>query len=403
MAHSLPDATQTGDVGEDDPLPCLVTLFDPPTDQICEFGDITLTVYDDARPTIRIRVSSCILATFSKVFKALFHGKFCEGRSEEVILNEAPRPMRMMCSLLHMQPLDETPDSAEMMALAVLADKYDCTVPLQYAISCLLSEFAESSIEAVGLGHLVTAAYMADQPVHFRRFTQESVLRGVVRPDQFDEWLLELLPWNLPGKPSYVTRIWHYAKWNKASLAAQQAVARNELNRQVTALIDQFSIAGEGTGINQAFLDMIRSYGIWPLDHRRWSISVMLATLDSLDMGKLVDVYYGQRLKAAEARVATKDYYDLVTTDSILTPAPPLPSRNYIEQIIAKVKDICVGLCLDCVKGHFEACRHKHPDPWMMWEMPCVCGSTWGEPVSGWNIACECKPTQKPDDWEAIW
>ncbi|KAK5135233.1 hypothetical protein LTR08_005483 [Meristemomyces frigidus] len=201
MAHATAGGPSTGDDAADDTLPSLVTLFDPPTDDICAFGDTIITVHDDARPTIRIRISSCILATFSTVFKALLRGKFCESKSEEVVLHEPPRPMRMLCSLLHLQPLDETPDSIELLELTVLVDKYNCTVPLQYAISCLLDDAARSSIE-LKPGHLVTAAYMADQPVHFRKFTRDLVLHSTLRSDQLDERSLELLPSDLLGKLS---------------------------------------------------------------------------------------------------------------------------------------------------------------------------------------------------------
>ena len=108
-----------------------------------------------------------------------------------------------MCTLLHMQPLDDIPDSYEMMELAVLVDKYDCTVPLRYAISCLLDNVACKPIQwgsERSLNHMVTAAYVADQPVHFRNFTRDLVLHSAVRPDRFAERCLELLPCDLLGE-----------------------------------------------------------------------------------------------------------------------------------------------------------------------------------------------------------
>ena len=204
MASTIASDPPTDDNIADDPLPYLVTLFDPPPDNICELGDITLTILDDARPTIRIKVSSCILATFSKVFKALFRGKFCEGGSEEVVLHEPPRPFKMLCSLLHLQPLDDTPDGPELVELMVLVDKYDCTVPLRSSISCLLDDVAASSNDSVKPGHLVAAAYVADQPVHFRKFTRDLVLCSTLRPDQLDERAVELLHPDLLSEPKCI-------------------------------------------------------------------------------------------------------------------------------------------------------------------------------------------------------
>lgn len=206
MAITAADKAQQEKVTEDEILASLVILFDPPTDSICEFGDVTLIVDDALHPTLRMKVSSCILATSSKVFRALFSNKLSEDRSKEILLREPPRAMRMLCGLLHLQPLDEAPESLELLELAVLADKYDCTSSLGYAFKCILGD-AKNSTSYSRLDHLVTAAYMVGQPKHFRDITKELVLHSVLRPDQVDERCLELLPPNLLGETSSSTRI----------------------------------------------------------------------------------------------------------------------------------------------------------------------------------------------------
>lgn len=92
----------------------LCTLFEPNEDCICEFGDVILVVDDGFHPVEKLRVSSCILAMSSRVFKALFSKRYAEGlngkdRSSkepyEVQLQDAPGPMKQLCQLLHHQDI----------------------------------------------------------------------------------------------------------------------------------------------------------------------------------------------------------------------------------------------------------------------------------------------------------
>jgi len=64
----------------DDILPSLVELFDPSIHDMCEFGDIMLVIEDGYHPQMKIRVSSCMLSSTSKVFRKLFRGCLMKGK-----------------------------------------------------------------------------------------------------------------------------------------------------------------------------------------------------------------------------------------------------------------------------------------------------------------------------------
>lgn len=63
------------------------------------------------------------------------------------------------------------------MELAVLVDKYDCAAPLRMAISSIFFDLRSDSLECEDYETLTTAAYVLDQPEHFRFFSRELVLR----------------------------------------------------------------------------------------------------------------------------------------------------------------------------------------------------------------------------------
>lgn len=92
-----------------DNLPETAELFDTTIESLCEFGDITLVVEDGFHPELRVTVSSCILASTSKVFKALFKGCFAEGEAirsgqRDIYIADKPAAMLALCQLLHFKP-----------------------------------------------------------------------------------------------------------------------------------------------------------------------------------------------------------------------------------------------------------------------------------------------------------
>ena len=80
------------------------------------------------------------------------------------------------------------------------------------------------------------------------------------------------------------------------------------------------------------------------------------------------------------------------------TPKPtPGPSQLTIKIAVQAVKNVCVGVCLDCIRGKQEdtACRVPHPDPWRLADL---------EYEYDGNIhPIRVKEPERPAEWESCW
>lgn len=163
-------------------LPSFVSLFETPDESVCDFGDVTLVADDGFHPQLRIRVSSCILATASKVFRSLFSTRFAEGQAirtgqHEVTVKEGPRPMLLLCQLLHHHPSPIALDVSDdwFLDFVLLIDKYDCIDTLRLSLPTLLQHIEETKTVYRDYIRFTIAAYMLDQPVLFRRYSSNIV------------------------------------------------------------------------------------------------------------------------------------------------------------------------------------------------------------------------------------
>ena len=84
---------------------------EPLTIVLSDSGDVLLAADNDSRPPLRIQVSSVLLSTASKVFRALFSGAFAEdeavrnaaGAPVEIRVSDDPSDFLLLCQLLHFQ------------------------------------------------------------------------------------------------------------------------------------------------------------------------------------------------------------------------------------------------------------------------------------------------------------
>ena len=192
----------------DDVLPSLVELFDPSIHDMCEFGDIMLVVEDGYHPQMKIRVSSCMLSSTSKVFRALFRGCFIEGQAipagtREIFMNDKPAPMLAMCQLLHLRPVKPEVRERELLEFALLVDKFDCVQALKPATDSMLSQMNSSSPYSY---ESIVSAFILDQPKHFRSSTKALVLysQDLDPVGVTDELVSEHLPEDFMGKTIFL-------------------------------------------------------------------------------------------------------------------------------------------------------------------------------------------------------
>jgi hypothetical protein len=210
--QATPDYTQY----LDDALPSLVELFEPAPSSMCEFGDIMLVIEDGTHKQLKLQVNSCILASTSKVFRALFRGCFAEGEAirsgtREVYMNDDPTPMLALCQLLHLKTVEPAVKVSGLIDFALLVDKFDCVEALKHATDGILGQF-DSEAYCDTLNHdLIASAHILDQPTHFRRFTKTLVRCSAshYRPDldpRLQDLTIEHLPASFMSK-SQVTQL----------------------------------------------------------------------------------------------------------------------------------------------------------------------------------------------------
>lgn len=170
-----------------DKTPSLVDLFRSPNEILCEFGDVTLIADDGFHPILKIRVSSCILSTASKVFTALFSKNFAEGQalrkdaadgqSIELHMGDRPADLLALCKLLHFRGDVWAMAAQSFFGLALIIDKYDCVESLrQFTHSVLMTVKEDSWLQTDSLIYYIAAAFVLDDPDGFRALTQQLVL-----------------------------------------------------------------------------------------------------------------------------------------------------------------------------------------------------------------------------------
>jgi hypothetical protein len=155
-------------------------------------GDILLVLGET-----RLRVSSVILSSASPVFKTMFRPNFKEGQGdrsaqdpkEVAMVDDDLAAMTTLCRLLHHQrSLPEDlhdqgslePHARELLKLAVLADKYDCTGSIQMAVGYLFFDLAASSkpgeMPMAALLYLTAASFVMEDRRHFALFTRRLMM-----------------------------------------------------------------------------------------------------------------------------------------------------------------------------------------------------------------------------------
>lgn len=404
------------DAREDDTI-SLVALFESVhTEEVCPFGDVTLVLDDGFHPTTHIRVSSCILAMASPVFKALFSDKYSEGqnRSHDLpgeigVKEDSPNVMIQLCKLLHLQDYERprfTLGDLEVgiLELAILIDKYDCIESLRLASDAILSEISDRPWGVPELS--VAASYLLDQPKHFRRFTRALVMQQSVHIGDLDKRCCSIVPAEVISK--FI--IWSMIDMiliESASLHAQQSLACQQWSHQLTNLIDKFVTASEQANspeLIQDFLNRLSNLALWPLEKKCHTTPLHLALhLEMVDIPTIIAAEKPDQREHARnvgwGRSRSVSRYSTYSTYYENRVQPAKSTDRDIKIAIDRVKELCVGACLDCVRGSKRSpgeCRVAHTDPWRAHY----------QYQRGWNDDFgddEPEEPVRPSEWEAIW
>jgi hypothetical protein len=184
---------------------------EPLTTILCDTGDVLLVADADSRPPMRIQVSSILLSTASKVFRALFSGAFAEakavrnaaGTPVEIRVSDAPSDLLLLCQLLHFQGDLDHVRPQRFFDLALIIDKYDCAKALRHVIISKFATLELSGIEQAEHVCYLAAAWVLDQPKYFRDLSKEIVTHYEHGPVVTEEDSpLDVLPDKVIGKCS---------------------------------------------------------------------------------------------------------------------------------------------------------------------------------------------------------
>lgn len=181
---------------------------EPLTTVLCDAGDVLLVADDDSRPPQRIQVSSVLLSTASKVFRALFNSAFAEGEAlrnaaesgVEIHVSDAPSDLLLLCQLLHFQGDLDDIRHERFLDLALIIDKYDCAKALRHVIISKFATLELTGIEQAEHVSYLAAAWVLDQPKYFRDLSKEIVTHYEHGPVETEGSRLDLLPDKVSSK-----------------------------------------------------------------------------------------------------------------------------------------------------------------------------------------------------------
>ncbi|CAO2658413.1 Nn.00g061360.m01.CDS01 [Neocucurbitaria sp. VM-36] len=149
--------------------------------EIAANGDVILVVGANHR---RLRIRSSSLINVSDHFRAMFGPDFSEGQDLSADRpKEVPWPdddadaVEVICNVIHHRndAVPETLDPAKVFKIAVASDKCLCVVAMKHASTRLLEP--TETMDISGLGQLMAAAYLLDNPRAFSEITLAMLFR----------------------------------------------------------------------------------------------------------------------------------------------------------------------------------------------------------------------------------
>jgi hypothetical protein len=182
--------------------------IEPLTTILCNTGDVLLDADADSRAPMKIQVSSFLLSTASKVFRALFSGAFAEaeavrnaaGTPVEIRVSDAPFDLLLLCQLLHFQGDIDHVRPQRFFDFAVIIDKYDCAKSLHNVIISKFATLELSGIEQAEHFCYLAATWVLDHAKYFRDLSKEIVAHYEHGPVATEDRPLDILPEKVLGK-----------------------------------------------------------------------------------------------------------------------------------------------------------------------------------------------------------
>lgn len=155
----------------------------------------------------------------------------------------------------------------------------------------------------------------------------------------------------------------------------------------LTKIIDKFTTASyinRKPNLVYQLMAAMKSRELWPIlpfTSGSRSLEDQLASFSSLEL-PVISADRKKSYPPGRKRRGFYKSYDSHDDDISLTPSPPpshlpgslgqgcsswtstSPTQRTVFDLCMRLQDLCVGLCLDCLKGN-DVCRLPHPDPWV--------------------------------------
>lgn len=272
--------------------------------------------------------------------------------------------MLLLCRLLHSRPVDDEDVQPydrrkfvaryTMLDFAILVDKYQCAQVVTHYADAALGEYRQAS-GVHWWTELAAAAYLLDQPKHFKAFTRDMMItREIYRESELEESeARNVLPYEVIPL-----------------LKEQHDTALVEFSSRISSLVDMvvdipYRIGDTENNYLPAVLDALRRAGVWPLSIAySCSLFDILIRLKNVQMPTFTTITTHEIVSATRKKPRTthslKQTHELVSdNDERIV----VPAQNTVDDIYRTINDtLCTGLCLDCIKyeSNAEGCRTPH-------------------------------------------
>lgn len=211
-----------------------------------------------------------------------------------------------------------------------------------------------------------------------------------------------------------------------ASLRTQQDYIQRELTLAITRIMDTFCTAAyraSKPNLVEVFLQELRVRMLWPLDFRYAQLDAFVAELRTVKVSTIradQDEPFKAPTYARKTRYVDnggwgapselEQYWEPDPEDQPFAYPEPLdgleiPNQRHLEEAAARVEKLCVGLCLDCLKGK-DICRVAHVKAWHTIQPKSefrICGDCGSALHNLWDGGGPCPGMTLPPGWEASW
>ncbi|KAK5128364.1 hypothetical protein LTR85_003032 [Meristemomyces frigidus] len=248
-------------------------------------GDVVLICGDPSQRSriTRTRVSSAIMGYSSSVFKAMFSGRFkegreitCSGMAEVSLPDDDPEMMLILCQILHLRhdAVPRTLKPLQLLKLAELCDKYDCAIAIKPSAGEWATGILQQATDSER-GCLLTAACLLQHGALVQRIAADLVMNSSSPVDEIGTigdgvWL------NIPSAIECKRLAMH----REVSMFVEKRI-----DDQVKAKTEHASCVEScpvGAKRIASLLEQLRNSGLWPVSTSGKPLNRLLTMMESI-------------------------------------------------------------------------------------------------------------------------